>query len=323
MPLNIYIPDSISPDAQEYLSILNEEAQTDPFPAPDDLEAWRMMHALNEAYFTELDEDIVEQYHPDLEEKLLDDVPVIDVRPRAWQENGKVLVYVHGGGYVFFSARTSLVGCVPLADVTGLRVISVDYSVAPEAKFPVAIDQITCVIQALMGAGYQPGDIAVFGDSAGGALAAGVVLKMRDMNLQQLAAVVLWSPWADINRTGDSYYTLTDQDTLDYETQLKNAALAYADISQHRHPYVSPVYADYNGGFPPTLIQGGTKEIFLSNAVRLYQAMDQAGVKVKLDLYEGMWHVFQALGVGDIPEVDTALGKTADFLKKHMMLRSV
>jgi len=323
MPLNLYVPKSVSPEAQEYLFILKEEASTDPFPEPDDIEGWRNLHAMNEAFYTDHDADIVAQYHPLLEEKLIGDISVLDVRPRLWQENGKVLVYVHGGGYVLFSANTSLVGCVPLADISGLRVISVDYTVAPQAKFPVAIDQIVHIVQALIGSGYAPQDIGICGDSAGGALAAGAVLKMRNEKMLMPGAVVLWSPWADITRTGDTYYTLADQDPMDYELQLRNAALAYADPSQHKHPYISPVYADYTPGFPPTLIQGGTKEIFLSNFVRLYQAMDRAGVDVKLDIYEGMWHVFQALGITDIPEVEIALKKTSDFLKKHLVFRDL
>lgn len=321
MPLDIYIPRSISPEAQEYLAILKEETRVDPFPSPDDLDGWRDMHAMNEAYFTEIDADIIAQYGPSLEEKLINDVATIEIRSRGWQENGKVVLYLHGGGYVFFSARTSLVGCVPLADITGMRILSIDYAVAPGARFPVAIDQVISVIRGLYDAGYQRGDIALCGDSAGAVLATAAVLKMRDNRLPVPIAVVLWSPWSDITRTGDSYYTLESQDTLDYRTQLHNAALAYADPSQHRHPYVSPVYADYRIGFPATLIQGGTKEIFLSNCIRLYQAMDQAGVDVKLDLYEGMWHVFQALGITDIPEVDLALRKTAAFLRSHLLVR--
>ena len=217
-----------------------------------------------------------------------------------------------------FSARTSLVGSVPLADAAGMRIISVDYSLAPFARFPVAINEIFDLFQSLIAGGYHPSDVAICGDSAGGALACGATLRLRDEGSPTPAAIVLWSPWSDISRKGDTYYTLYGQDTLDYEAQLRSAALAYADLEEHSHPYVSPVYADYSLGFPPTLIQGGTKEIFLSNFVRHYQALDQSGIEVKLDLYEGMWHVFQALGVVDIPEVRQALGKTTQWLHRYL-----
>jgi acetyl esterase/lipase len=315
---NFYIPQTISPEAQEYLAYLNQEAGSEPFPDPDDLEGWRTLYDRNEVYFLELDADIVAEFEPDLTETLVGSVPVIDIKPLGWQENSKLVIFLHGGAYVMFSARTSLVGSVPLADATGLRVISVDYSLAPFSRYPVAIDQVLEVFQTLIAGEHDAREIAFCGDSAGGALACGAALKLRDEGLPMPAAIVLWSPWSDISRSGDTYYTLAGQDTLDYEGQLRQAASAYAETEDHRLPYVSPVYADYDGGFPPTLIQGGTKEIFLSNFIRHYQALDQSGIDVKLDLYEGMWHVFQALGVGDIPEVQLALNKTDEWLRLHL-----
>ena len=95
------------------------------------------------------------------------------------------------------------------------------------------------------------------------------------------------------------------------------ARAAYADPADQQNQYVSPVYADYSLGYPPTMIQGGTKEIFLSNFVRLYQAMDNAGQPVTLDLYDGMWHVFQAFHWA-LPESDRAREKMAAFLREHL-----
>ncbi len=152
----------------------------------------------------------------------------------------------------------------------------------------------------------------------GDGLAAGAVLKARDKGLGQIAAVVLWSPWADITNTGDSYSTLADADPiLRYEDFLKNAADAYADPADQKHPYVSPDYGDFLEGYPPTLIQVGTKEIFLSNAVRLYQALDQAGIEAKRDPYDGMWHVFPSFH-WQLPESELARQKMAEFLRTHL-----
>ena len=103
-----------------------------------------------------------------------------------------------------------------------------------------------------------------------------------------------------------------------YPDHLGKSALAYADPEDQKHPYVSPIYGDYSKGFPPTLIQGGTKEIFLSDFIRHYQALGTAGQTVKLDLYEGMVHVFQAFLAGS-PESDLALSKCADFLQVHLL----
>jgi monoterpene epsilon-lactone hydrolase len=118
----------------------------------------------------------------------------------------------------------------------------------------------------------------------------------------------LRSPWADITETGDSYVTLREAEPYyTYKHILGPSALAYADVNDHKNPYVSPVYGDFSQGFPPTLIQGGTKEIFLSNFIRLYQSLDQAGQTTKLDIYEGMPHVF----VSTLPETAESQAATA------------
>jgi acetyl esterase/lipase len=169
-----------------------------------------------------------------------------------------------------------------------------------------------------MAEGHSLKELAIYGDSAGSGLAAGAVLQMRDLGLGMPAAVVLWSPWSDITPTGDSFQTLREADlVLHYDRHLKNSADAYVDPQNQKHPNVSPVYADYRPGFPPTLIQGGTQEIFLSNFVRHYRVLDQAGIPVLLDLYEGMWHVFQAFHP-TLPESKLARRKMGQFLKKNM-----
>jgi acetyl esterase/lipase len=227
-------------------------------------------------------------------------------------------VYTHGGAYTLQSAESTLASSALVADRTGIRVISVDYTLAPHSKWKQTIAQVITVFNELKKQGYAMADIAIYGDSAGGGLAAGVVLKMRDEGMGMPVAVVLWSPWADITETGDTYETLKLAEPMYiYEKHLKHSADAYADPKDQKNPYVSPVYGDYTKGFPPTLIQGGTKEIFLSNFIRLYQALDSDGQKVKLDLYEGMSHVFQAF-MPDTPESKRALGKVDAFLKQHL-----
>lgn len=209
-------------------------------------------------------------------------------------------------------------GSVPVADRLGIRVISIDYTNPPLARSGEILNQIISVVQALLESGYSLNDIGMFGDSAGGALTLGSVLKMRDQGMGMPGALALISPWTDITQTGDTYETLKTADPiLNYEFALGPASLAYAAEEDHRTPYVSPVYADYSKGFPPTLIQGGTKEIFLSNFVRLYQAMDQAGIWVKLDLYEGMWHDFQEINF-DLPESVIAHRKIDFFFREHL-----
>ena len=130
------------------------------------------------------------------------------------------------------------------------------------------------------------------------------------------AAVVLWSPWADLTNEGDTQHALKDADpSLTYVGMLDNSALAYADGLDLKDPRVSPLYADFSKGFPPRLITDGTKCIFLSTSVRLFQKLEAAGQQANLDVYEGLWHVFQQVPV---PESEVAIKKSAALINKHL-----
>jgi monoterpene epsilon-lactone hydrolase len=243
-------------------------------------------------------------------------VPVIDVRPRGRRDDRKVVVYTHGGGFDAYSARLTLDRAAPVAAASGLRVISVDYTLAPKATWRQMQGQIVAVVKALLAGGHRMGDIGILGDSAGGNLAAETVLNLREAGLGMPAAVVLWGPWADLTDAGDTAQTLRAADPLvTYQGDLDGSAREYAGGLALTDPHVSPVYADFAGGFPPTLIQCGTKEIFLSTCVRLYRKLDQAGAVAVLDIYEGMPHDFEAF---PIPEADLAVAKTAAFFRRYL-----
>ncbi len=313
----VHIPDTISQEAQAYLRMLPDPHLQPAVPGPTETEQWKAIQNIMEARNLEKQKDVVERLDPDVKKRTLGGVPVLDIKPRNWQNNGKVLVYTHGGAYTLNSAASTLGSSALMAHATGLRVISIDYTLAPHAKWQEVTDQVVTVFTELGNQGYAMKDIAIYGDSAGGGLAAGSVLKMRDQGMGMPAAVVLWSPWSDITNTGDTYFTMKHAEpAYSYESVLRPSADAYADPKDQKHPYVSPVYGDYTKGFPPTLIQGGTKEIFLSNFVRHYQALDVAGQTVKLDLYEGMTHVFM-VAIPNSPESQLALSKVDAFLKEH------
>lgn len=314
-----HIPPTISNEAQEILGSLIVNLPTFPFvPNPDDLEGWKRLNQETNSVVMQFSQPIVDSYHPNITATKLGDINVIDVKPRDWKDNGKVLVYAHGGGYTLLSANSTLGNVAPVANSTGLRVVSVDYSLAPSSNWNQTTDEMISVIKALENQGYSLDDIAMYGDSAGGGLVAGSVLKMRDQGLGMPAALVLWSPWTDVTGVGDTYFTLSNADPFITNDSQRNMAAAYADQPEQKHPYVSPVYGNFTSGFPPTLIQGGTKEMLLSDFVRLYQALDQADIPVKLDIYEGMPHVFQTFFFHNTTESNTAISKTNDFLKEYL-----
>ncbi len=315
----IHIPEYLSPEARAALREYLSAQPGAPLPAPDDVDGWAKLHEENEATWEEANHEVVREYQPEMSHGELGEVPVLEIRPKNYTESANVLVYVHGGGYTMGSVSSSLVCSVPVANDTGRRVISVEYTVAPRGKWQQATDQVVAVLNALVGDGRRPAQIAIYGDSAGGGLAAGSVLKMRDQGMEMPGAVVLWSPWSDITETGDSYQTLRREDPLlNYALNLKNSADAYADPADQKHAYISPVYGEYSKGFPPTLIQGGTKEIFLSNFIRHHHALDQAGIPSKLDLYDGMWHGFMGIN-HDLPESKAARQKMNSFLRKRVI----
>jgi monoterpene epsilon-lactone hydrolase len=316
----LHIPESVSKEAQEFLRTLEDPAQAPAFPDPGDLAGWKKVQAFVEKDAIVQSEAIVGRYAPTFRERTLGGVPVLDVRPKGWKETRRVVVYVHGGAHTLYSAKSTLGRAAIFADDTGHRVVSADYTLAPEAKFNQISDEIIAAIRSLMEEGHALDDILIYGDSSGGGLAAAVVLKMRDKGLGMPVAAVLVSPWVDLTRTGDTEFTLAHAEpNYLYDKHSIKAAGAYADPKDQKNPYASPVYGDFSKGFPPTLIQGGTKEILLSGFVRLYQALDTAGVPVKLDLYEGMPHNF-ASRIPEAPEAKVARKKIRDFVHFHLEL---
>jgi monoterpene epsilon-lactone hydrolase len=319
-----YVPDTVSPEAQQVLRMMTGP-QGLPLPGPNDIEGWKKIRnyvppqlkaIAKDPEISKRTSDAMKRYPSTSKKGNLGGVPVVEIASEKWQDNGKVLVYVHGGGYVTGGPDFGLGGWV--SGETGLRIVSVGYTLAPEAKWNQATDQVVAVLYALEQQGYAPKNIAVLGDSAGGGLAAGSVLKMRDKGFGIPGALVLWSPWSDITETGDTYMTLKRADPLlNYKLLLKKATEAYADPRDQKNPYVSPVYGDYTKGFPPTLIQAGTKDIFLSNCVREYRAIDSAGGTAVLDIYEGMPHVFQGIVFGT-PEAQQSMVKMKQFLTTYL-----
>jgi monoterpene epsilon-lactone hydrolase len=314
----LHIPKTVSEEAQEFLRNLKDPAQAPALPDPGDLASWKKAQAFVEKDALTQAEPIVKRYAPTVTERSLGGVPVLDVRPKGWSDTSKVVVYTHGGAHTMYSAKSMLGRAAIFADDTGHRVISVDYTLAPEAKFNQMSDEAVAVIQALLKEGHALNDILIYGDSSGGGLAAATVLKMRDKGLGMPVAALLVSPWVDVTRTGDTEFTLEHAEpNYLYEKHTKNAAGAYADPKDQKHPYASPVYADFSKGFPPTLIQGGTKEILLSGFIRMYQALDIAGCTAKLDLYEGMPHNF-ASRIPEAPESKVARKKIRDFVRIYL-----
>ena len=311
------IPTTISPEWQEVLRG-QHGARAPAHPAPDDRAAWAALQARREEQPDADREAALARYAPSVRDRRIGPLHALLVTPRGVRDDGRLVVHLHGGGYTVGSARTSLAGIAAFADATGLPVLSLDYPLAPAAQWREVVGAVADALAAIDAEGPPLARVALFGESAGGGLAAGVTLALRDRGRALPGALVLWSPWSDVTENGDTYATLRDVDPVyRYDAHLAPMAAAYAAPEDQKQPYVSPVYGDYAKGFPPTLVQGGTHELFLSNFVRQYQAIEAGGGEARLDLYEGMPHLFQRL-LPDSAEARLALAKVRVFIDAHV-----
>lgn len=231
-----------------------------------------------------------------------------------------VLLYFHGGVYTIGSARTSLGLAADLARRSGAKVVTVDYRLAPEHPFPAAVDDATAAYQGLLSLGVAPGTIAVSGDSAGGGLAAGLLMALRDAVLPLPSSAFLLSPMTDMTLSGKSVGERGPLDPTLSVTGVRPRIADYIAGSDPRHPYASPAFGDLRG-LPPILIQVGTHEILLSDAVMLAERAAESEVAVILDVTPGVPHVFQAYAAV-LEEGDRALKRAVEFLLAHYSMRS-
>ena len=242
-------------------------------------------------------------------------VPALELTVTGNAEQPTVL-YLHGGGYVVGSARTGARLAAELARRAGGRAWSVDYRLAPEHPHPAAVDDGLAAYAGLLATGADPRRIVVAGDSAGGGLAIATLLAARDRGLPQPAAVAVFSPWADITRSGASIRTKEGVDPLFSYDALGWYADRFVPDGDRSAPLASPVFASL-AGLPPLLIQAGSHEMLLDDAVRLAASAARDDVEVTLHVARDATHVFQNR-FGELDEADEALDETARFFGRHL-----
>ncbi|MEV0090237.1 alpha/beta hydrolase [Streptomyces sp. NPDC050738] len=241
--------------------------------------------------------------------------PALELIPAEASGPGRLL-FLHGGGYVIGSPDTHAGLAGELARRAGLRAVSVDYRLAPEHSFPAAVDDGLAAYRELLDAGTDPRDLVIAGDSAGGGLSIATLLAAREAGLPQPAAVVTFSPWADLTLTGGSMRSKEDADPIFTASDVRAYADLYAGTADRAHPLASPVFADLTG-LPPLLVQVGSNEVLLDDAVRLAGRAGADDVDVTLEIGAGLPHVYQ-LNYGRLDEADAALDRAARFLTTHL-----
>jgi epsilon-lactone hydrolase len=225
------------------------------------------------------------------------------------------ILYFHGGGYALGSSRAHAEMASWVARAAQARVFVLDYRRAPEYRFPAALEDALLAYRWLISSGGDPRAISVAGDSAGGGLTLGLLTSLRDRGEPLPSCAVCISPWVDLEMTGESIVSKAMADPLLTREGLQQFADWYLGGQDARNPLASPLYADLKG-LPPLLIQAGTSEILLDDALRLAERAREAGVKVTLSKYEDMphvWHVFASF----LPEGRQAAKEIGEFVMQH------
>lgn len=280
-------PTSISAEARAYLSAAAQQGAMPARPALSDKAGWK-------AWIAAVDQVIGERMKPfdqyvSQEPAELGGVPAFFITPNDLPATSRgVLLDIHGGALVLGSGNVCRSMGSSMAQSANMRTYTIDYRMPPDHPYPAALDDCLQAYRALLER-YEPAEIIVSGSSAGGNLAAALMLRARDEHLPFPAGVVLLSPEADLAETGDSFHTNRDIDVT-LKSGLREFNDLYADGHDLMHPYLSPLYGDFSLGFPPTFLQTGTRDLFLSNTVRLHRALYRHHVDVELHVFEAMPH---------------------------------
>lgn len=254
------------------------------------------------------------------EKAIMGGVPVFVLEPPVIPEanRNRLLIYFHGGGYVFNPGMAGLSEGIYMASIGKFKVIAVDYRLAPEFPFPAALEDAMKVYKAAL-ADYRPENIGVFGSSTGGGMTLALCLMAKRDHLPMPGAIAPGTPWSDLSKTGDTYFTNAHVDNVlvAYDGLLEGMAKIYANGHDLKEPLISPVYGDLKG-FPSTILGTGTRDLFLSNTVRVHRKLREAGVTADLLVIEGLSHWQYVMLPPDSPETRYYFGEVAAFFNKHL-----
>jgi monoterpene epsilon-lactone hydrolase len=227
-----------------------------------------------------------------------------------------VILYFHGGVYVIGSAASSVPLVGDLVRRTGAKAITLEYRLAPEHPYPAAVEDARAAYEGLLAQGIAPAQIALAGESAGGGLAVAALIALREADVPLPSCGYLMSPYVDLTLSGETLAEKWELDPLLTPDGLRARVPDYVAGADAADPYISPIFGDLRG-LPPLLIQVGSHEVLLSDALRLAGRAAKSDVAVTLDVTPGVPHVFQAYA-GVLDEAGAALDRASDFLKTQL-----
>lgn len=284
---------------------------------PGDAAAWRAFVAASTSAMQAAMPGLRQALGVTMETSTVAGVRVFTLTPKEipTANRDRLLVHLHGGGYVLWPGEAGTGEAILMAALGGFRVVSIDYRMPPGAPAPAAMDDVMAVWRDLVKT-HDPRRMAIFGSSTGGGMTLLAAQRARDEGLPLPAAIAPGTPWADLSETGDSYFAneFTDSVLVSWKGWLGRAALLYAGGLDLRHPSLSPIYGDMRG-LPPAILTSGTRDLFLSNTVRAHRKLRQAGVEAVLQVFEGQSHA-QFLNDPAAPETVEYHAEVARFLDR-------
>lgn len=284
---DIPIPTSISPAAQASMAIRRPDPP--PYPALDDLAGWRAYAGGMNQFMIQAFQARAAHVVAEVDEIDACGARVFDVTPSTVAADDRgVFLDIHGGAFIVGFGECCRAEAVGLAGDLGVKVWSVDYRAPPDHPYPASLDDCLAAYKALLEV-RRPEEIVIGGASAGANLSAALILRARDEGLPLPAGCVLLTPGIDMTNSGDSFETNKGLDAV-LPADMNSINRLYAAGHDLVDPYVSPLFGDFTKGFPPTLLSAGTRDLFLSNAVRMHRALRNAGVVAELHVIEAASH---------------------------------
>ena len=313
---SIPVPLTVSPQIQ---SLIAAPLRPGWNVLPNSADEWRSTAAAGAEATLRLLPGMRERLHVSVKATTIAGVHAFVVTPETVppENRDRVLVHVHGGCYVLGPGEAGTAEAVLMAGFGHFNVISVDYRMPPDAYFPAALDDAVAVWKATA-AQHDPRKLGIFGSSAGGALTLEMVLRAKQDALPLPAAIAPGTPMADTTKVGDTFQTnaLVDNVLVSPDGICDAATRFYANGHSLADPLLSPVYGDMHG-FPPTILTTGTRDLLLSNTVRVHRRLREAGVEASLQVYEGQSHA--QYGRDDrAPETREAFEEIAAFFDRHL-----
>jgi monoterpene epsilon-lactone hydrolase len=313
---DVGVPDTVSPSMQAVIGRPLSPIWND---HPKSAEEWKVLIARLADGLVATLPDLRQRLGVRVEPTVIGGVKAYIVTPESIPEanRNRLLFHLHGGGYVLFPGESGTREAILMAGYAGMKVISVDYRMPPDFPYPAAIDDAITVWREVIKTTSSK-NIAIFGTSTGGGMTLAVVLRAEKEGLPLPAATAPGTPWSDLTKTGDTYLTneMLDNVLVSDDGWLGDAAKLYASGHDPKDPMLSPVYGDFRG-FPPTILTSGTRDLFLSNTVRVHRKMRAAGVDAELQVFEGQSHA-QYQADPSAPETKEYFAEVTRFFDQHL-----